>query len=107
MAGTEEADRSLHTTEDSWNFVQKSSSPPGDSSGRSNSLLKGELEFLDDAQLTDMDDEQLDSILDSLLIRIVETLVEMSASDTELREELNAPDKSGFTLLHYASLYNL
>jgi len=31
----------------------------------------------------------------------------MSASDNELQAELNAPDKSGFTLLHYASLYNL
>ncbi|GMI06830.1 hypothetical protein TrRE_jg286, partial [Triparma retinervis] len=65
------------------------------------------LEFLDDNQLGSMDDDQLDNVLDSLLIRIVETLVEMSASDNELQAELNAPDKSGFTLLHYASLYNL
>lgn len=63
------------------------------------------LEFLDDAQLETLDDTQLDSILDSLLIRIVEQMVEMTAADSELQEELNAPDKSGFTLLHYASMY--
>lgn len=57
--------------------------------------------------MEDIDDDQLDSLLDSLLIRIVEMLVEMSSSDIELQEELNAPDKSGFTLIHYASLYNL
>ena len=65
------------------------------------------LEFLDDVELETMDESQLDGILDSLLIRIVEQLVEMSAADSELQEELNAPDKSGFTLLHYASMYNL
>ncbi|GMI15512.1 hypothetical protein TrVE_jg1652 [Triparma verrucosa] len=69
--------------------------------------ISNPLDLLDDAELTGMDDDQLDDILDSLLIRMVETLVEMSASDNELQEELNAPDKSGFTLLHYASLYNL
>ncbi|GMI15271.1 hypothetical protein TrLO_g7839 [Triparma laevis f. longispina] len=72
-----------------------------------NASLSNPLDLLDDAELTGMDDDQLDDILDSLLIRMVETLVEMSASDNELQEELNAPDKSGFTLLHYASLYNL
>jgi hypothetical protein len=65
------------------------------------------LQFLDDSELEALDDEQLDNILDSLLIRIVEQLVEMSAADSELQDELNAPDKSGFTLLHYASMYNL
>ena len=63
--------------------------------------------FLDDGQLNDIDDDQLDSLIDSLLIRIVEMLVEMSSNDIELQEELNSPDKSGFTLLHYASLYTL
>lgn len=65
------------------------------------------LEMLNDAQLAMLDDDQLDNVLDSMLIRIVETLVEMSNSDNELQSELNSPDKSGFTLLHYASLYNL
>ena len=46
----------------------------------------------------------LDQLIDSLLVRIVETLVEMSGSGCEIQEELNAPDKSGFTLLHYVSI---
>jgi hypothetical protein len=48
-----------------------------------------------------LDDEELDNILDSLLVKIVESLVEMSASECDIQEELNAPDRSGFTLLHY------
>uniref|UniRef100_A0A7S2EH07 Uncharacterized protein n=1 Tax=Trieres chinensis TaxID=1514140 RepID=A0A7S2EH07_TRICV len=54
-----------------------------------------------------MDDDKIDGLLDGLLVRVVESLVGLSASSYELQEELNAPDKSGFTLLHYASLYNL
>lgn len=60
--------------------------------------------FLDENQLNEVEDDQLDALLDSLLIRIVEMLVEMSVSDIELQQELNSPDKSGFTLLHYVSI---
>ncbi len=49
-----------------------------------------------------LDDEELDRVLDSLLVRIVETLVEMSPSECNV-EDLTATDKSGFTLLHYVS----
>ncbi len=52
-----------------------------------------------------MDDNQLDNMLDVLLVRIVESLVEISTSSGEIQEELNVPDKSGFALLHYVS-YN-
>jgi len=62
---------------------------------------------LDDNELGEMDEDNLDSLLDRLLIRIVESLVEITASNSELQQELNAPDRSGFALLHYASLYNL
>jgi hypothetical protein len=48
-----------------------------------------------------LEDDELDRILDMLLVRIVESLVEMSASECDLQEELNTPDGSGFTLLHY------
>jgi ankyrin repeat protein len=61
----------------------------------------------DEENISDMDSEKLDDLLDSLLVRIVESLVEITDSSTELNEELNAPDRSGFTLLHYAALYNL
>jgi len=93
----------------SENIVESSSSKHGDDHHhRTNSGVVSNVEaFLDENQLNDVEDDQLDSLLDSLLIRIVEMLVEMSASDTELQQELNSPDKSGFTLLHYASLYNL
>lgn len=63
--------------------------------------------FPEDAELQAMDDEKLDNLLDSLLVRIVESLVEISSNSYEVQEQLNTPDKSGFTLLHYASLYNL
>jgi len=62
---------------------------------------------VDSTEIKGMDDEQLDAILDSLLVKIVETLVEVSASECNIQDELTAPDKSGFTLLHYAALYNL
>lgn len=56
---------------------------------------------VDSTEMKGMDDEQLDNILDSLLVKIVETLVEVSASECNIQDELTAPDKSGFTLLHY------
>lgn len=92
--------------------TESSVSPPmvGSSEGVSADRTKDPtsgLALLEDAELKSMNDEQIDSLLDCLLVRIVESLVEMSANRCELQEELNAPDKSGFTLLHYASLYNL
>eukprot|EP00957_Ditylum_brightwellii_P160932 12252694-Ditylum_brightwellii.AAC.1 len=54
-----------------------------------------------------MHEDKLDGLLDSLLIRVVESLVEMGTSSFEIQEEINSPEKSGFTLLHFASLYNL
>eukprot|EP00557_Chaetoceros_sp_GSL56_P010970 CAMPEP_0176477488 /NCGR_PEP_ID=MMETSP0200_2-20121128/649_1 /TAXON_ID=947934 /ORGANISM="Chaetoceros sp., Strain GSL56" /LENGTH=1094 /DNA_ID=CAMNT_0017873301 /DNA_START=171 /DNA_END=3455 /DNA_ORIENTATION=- len=62
---------------------------------------------IDPNEMRALDDDELDNILDSLLVKIVESLVEMSASECDIQEELNAPDRSGFTLLHYAALYNL
>ena len=50
-----------------------------------------------------MDDEELDEMLDGLLVRILESLFEISSSSSEMQEELNVPDKSGFALLHYVS----
>ncbi len=47
-----------------------------------------------------MDDPELDNILDGLLVRIVESLDEISS---DVKEELNVEDKSGFALLHYVS----
>jgi len=52
-----------------------------------------------------MDDEELDDMLDSLLVRIVESLVEVSDSGCDIKDELNVPDKSGFALLHYVSVH--
>mmetsp|Transcript_48782 Transcript_48782/g.146986 ORF Transcript_48782/g.146986 Transcript_48782/m.146986 type:complete len:290 (-) Transcript_48782:804-1673(-) len=63
--------------------------------------------MLCEAQLNMMEDDRLDSVLDGLLVRVAESLVEMSTSSYEVQEDLNCPDKSGFTLLHYAALYNL
>ena len=47
-----------------------------------------------------MDDQELDGILDGLLVRIVESLYEIGS---DVKEELNVGDKSGFALLHYVS----
>ncbi len=62
---------------------------------------------LDAEEMKSMHDEKLDNVMDSLLVRIVESLVEISPSECDIHDELNSPDKSGFTLLHYAALYNL
>mmetsp|Transcript_35029 Transcript_35029/g.51345 ORF Transcript_35029/g.51345 Transcript_35029/m.51345 type:complete len:1067 (-) Transcript_35029:450-3650(-) len=67
----------------------------------------GSLLYYDDTQLKGMDNDQLDNVLDNLFVGVVENLVEISTSNHQLQEGLNSPDKSGFTLLHYASMYNL
>lgn len=55
-----------------------------------------------------LNDGKLDHIVDTLLVQIVECLVDMNSNDSDdVKAELNEPDKSGFCLLHYASLYNL
>mmetsp|Transcript_4970 Transcript_4970/g.9983 ORF Transcript_4970/g.9983 Transcript_4970/m.9983 type:complete len:1063 (-) Transcript_4970:458-3646(-) len=78
------------------------------SGGRSESEEgTGSAGSLDDDCLEKMNDDELDTMLDKQLIKVVEALVEMTASDAELQNELNAPDQSGFALLHYAALYNL
>jgi len=60
-----------------------------------------------DTDFKGIGDEELDSLLHSVLIRFVEAMVDSSSSEDELKEALNEPGISGFTLLHYASLYNI
>ena len=60
-----------------------------------------------DTNFKDIGDEELDSLLHSVLIRFVEAMVDTSTSEDELKEALNQPGVSGFTLLHYAALYNI
>jgi ankyrin repeat protein len=60
-----------------------------------------------DTNFKDIGDEELDSLLHSVLIRFVEAMVDTSTSEGELKEALNKHGLSGFTLLHYASLYNI
>eukprot|EP00563_Minutocellus_polymorphus_P002874 CAMPEP_0181035574 /NCGR_PEP_ID=MMETSP1070-20121207/8394_1 /TAXON_ID=265543 /ORGANISM="Minutocellus polymorphus, Strain NH13" /LENGTH=1229 /DNA_ID=CAMNT_0023113139 /DNA_START=282 /DNA_END=3974 /DNA_ORIENTATION=+ len=60
-----------------------------------------------DTNFRGIGDEELDSLLHSVLIRFVETLVDSSTSEDEVKEALNEPGVSGFTLLHYAALYNI
>ena len=60
-----------------------------------------------DTNFKDIGDEELDSLLHSVLIRFVEAMVDTSTSEEELKEALNKPGVSGFTLLHYAALYNI
>jgi len=59
--------------------------------------------WLSETDLRNIDDNGLDTLLDGLLVRIVESLGHVSTSSHEVAEELNGPDKSGFTLLHYVS----
>ena len=60
-----------------------------------------------DTNFKDIGDAELDSLLHSVLIRFVEAMVDTSTSEDELKEALNKPGVSGFTLLHYAALYNI
>uniref|UniRef100_A0A6U0FPM0 Uncharacterized protein n=1 Tax=Helicotheca tamesis TaxID=374047 RepID=A0A6U0FPM0_9STRA len=102
-------------------FVEKSGNSASEAKGTSSTVPSpgsildtqqktdgsGGLLFLDNTELKGMDNDKLDSVLDSLLVRLVENLVEISCSSKQLQDDLTSPDKSGFTLLHYASLYNL
>jgi len=54
-----------------------------------------------------MNYEKLQYSLDKLLTRIVEIFLHLNPSDDSLMNDLNNHDKSGFTLLHYACLYNM
>jgi ankyrin repeat protein len=88
-------------------FVSTNNSGGNDSGQQASTRNANGFELLNEEQVQQMDGEELDSLLDSLMIRMVEALVNSSSNDSELRNELNAPDKSGFTLIHYAALYNL
>jgi len=66
------------------------------------------IKFLGDAELCSIENDVLDSILDELLVRFVELLMDSDVEDNSaLLSKLNKCGFSGFTLLHYASLYNL
>ena len=77
-----------------------------DNSGGANAATAEKI-FLDDNQLNLVNDSAIDSLLDSVLIRFVESLMESSTSEEEVKVELNATGFSGFALLHYAALYNM
>ena len=65
------------------------------------------LHLLDDNALAELPDAELEVVLDKLLMRVVERMVQLAATDQDLADELNAPDRNGFCLLHYCALYNL
>ncbi|CAM9659061.1 unnamed protein product, partial [Phaeothamnion confervicola] len=62
--------------------------------------------LLDDAALLDpsMGDAELEVLLEQLAIRV---LAQLASTDSSLQEELNCPDDSGYSLLHYTCLYSL
>ena len=59
--------------------------------------------LIESINLSNIGEDEMDSLLDGLLVRIVENLMEMTSSSQDLKVELNRPDQSGFTLLHYVS----
>ena len=63
--------------------------------------------LLDDVALSKLDDSLLEGELDKLLISVVKQMAQLAATDQELLAELNALDRNGYGLLHYACLYNL
>jgi hypothetical protein len=79
----------------------------GVGTGSGEALDHHQLELLDDAALTQLEDAELEGVLDGMLMRVVGQMVSLAAGDAELQEELNAPDRNGLCLLHYACLYNL
>lgn len=60
-----------------------------------------------DKKLDNVDDDELDSLLHSVLMRFVESMVDSCTSEDELRDSVNTFGLAGFTLLHYAALYNI
>lgn len=63
--------------------------------------------WLEDAALSELGPSALSGMMDHVLLSVVNQLVQFASSDEALRSELDALDSSGFSLLHYCSLYNL
>jgi len=99
-----------HASSNSVDQADQSSSTDPDPSSRNSSPSQFGANagafLLKDDELENIDNNELDSLLDTLLIRIVETLVSGGSNDLACHVELNTHGQSGFTLLHYAALYN-
>ncbi|KAJ1453990.1 CG-1 domain-containing protein [Pelagophyceae sp. CCMP2097] len=66
--------------------------------------------YFDDARegdVADMPKAELDEAVEKLMLRVVVQMSRLAATDAELADELDAPDRNGLGLLHYCALYNL
>mmetsp|Transcript_4941 Transcript_4941/g.7440 ORF Transcript_4941/g.7440 Transcript_4941/m.7440 type:complete len:1070 (-) Transcript_4941:128-3337(-) len=64
-------------------------------------------DVLDDEKLASAPDAELDQYVERLVLKVLGQMSQVAATDSELADELNAPDSHGLCLLHYCALYNL
>lgn len=64
-------------------------------------------QWLDDQQLSSLSHDELEALMDRYIMAVVQQMVQLAALDDDLQAEIDSLDSSGFSLLHYCSLYNL
>jgi hypothetical protein len=64
-------------------------------------------DLLDDVALSELEDEKLEDLLNRLVVRVMDQLAQLASTDAGLEGELDAMDPAGFSLLHYACIYDL
>lgn len=67
----------------------------------------GDMVWLDEVAVSKMSNAELEIAMDQYITTIMQELVNFAALDDDLKAEINSLDPSGFSLLHYCSLYDL
>jgi len=70
-------------------------------------IINDSEEWLEDSALSMLRPADLSSIMDHVLLTVVKQLIQFASSDIELKAELDSLDETGFSLLHYCSMFNL
>ena len=76
-------------------------------SSQSNDDHDGGMVWLDEVEVSKMSNAELELAMDRYITTIMQELVNFAAFDDDLKAEINSLDPSGFSLLHYCSLYDL
>lgn len=61
----------------------------------------------DDDTLAKMPEAELDQAVEKLVLKVLSQMSKIARTNTDLADELDKPDRHGFSLLHYCALYNL
>lgn len=67
----------------------------------------GDMIWLDELEVSKMSNNELEIAMDQYITTIMKELVNFAALDDDLKAEINSLDPSGYSLLHYCSIYDL